>query len=146
LPDEPETAKPALAAGRKITLTLKRSFTMNQAQKNYAIKRISDIERKKLAALEAECTVEAIYLKDTEKYDLIKSGKVSLRPRKEVEANHYSRIDDFYDFSKFRRDRGMTECFPKRKEKIQAEAAKTRDLVMFGTEKDALKAIQDFEK
>jgi hypothetical protein len=121
---------------------------MNQTQKVYIRKRIEGILQSKLAELRKKLTVQPKTLSPREKIDMIYTGKVKLKPRKDVPLNVSSSlyVTHLYDFTKYETRGGIDqEKFSKIYKTLKKEADTIIDNVMLGDAEEALKLIQNFE-
>jgi len=121
---------------------------MNQTQKMYIRKRIEGILQSKATELRKKLTVPTKTLSPREKVEMIYTGKIKLRPRKDVPLNSSSSlyINYLYDFSKYETRGGMNQEEYNKKFKLLTNKANTIiDNVMLGDAEEALKLISDFE-
>ena len=119
---------------------------MKATEKNYAIARVSELCRDKIGAVPNP--VKSLSL--TDKLELIASGKVKLKTKKEIldSAAHYYGtpvIDSVFDFSKFEIpcEKAKLEYDNKLAE-IRRKAQSVKDEIMLGDEQRALKLLRNW--
>jgi len=103
---------------------------MNQQQRNYTMKRVSEIEKRKIEEARNSATTEGIVL----------SGKAKLQALKE--GKWYTCVE-FDDEIKRSVDKDKQQ---KLISKVQKEATRIRDELMIGDCEEALSMLKDFEK
>jgi hypothetical protein len=110
---------------------------MNQQQRSYALNRINEIQKEKVAAIKARFTMPAKKLEGEEFVSLIRAGKVKLR----ADAQYYHDLNKAFDFSKYEHaerydsTKGDPIIF-----KVEKEAGKAKDIVMFTNEEPRCEA------
>ena len=121
---------------------------MKATEKNYAIARVSELCRDKIGAVPNPVKS----LSRTDKLELIASGRVKLKTKKEImglTAHRYGTpdIDDVFNFSKFEVpcEKAKLEYDNKLAE-IRRKAQSVKDEIMLGDEQRALKLLREFEK
>jgi len=119
---------------------------MNWQQKSYTLKRIEQIAFDKVNDAKIKYTVNGVSLKNTEKWDLIKSGKVVMKPKAVVASRYHDNLDDFFDFSKYEFRTYVQEEFETVHEKIMKLARNAKDTVVLGDCEEALKIIKELEE
>lgn len=122
---------------------------MNQQQKNYIKKRITEIREHKLSTLRNDLTIKAVSLSNRERIDLIRLGKVKMRPSTELNrCNEYSlnSLTTVFDFSKYETKASFNQAkFNERAAKLRAEANRIVDQIMLGDAEEALRLVKEFE-
>lgn len=116
---------------------------MNQQQRNYAIERISETKKAKIAAVTERFTTQEKKVSSEEKIEMIRRGKVKLN---KTVRNHDYLVNSF-DFSKHESEKKIDHA---KADPIIASineaARKATDNIMLAGDAEALKAIEDFEK
>jgi len=119
---------------------------MNQSQRNHAIHRINELRHQKFT--EATKVVKPQVLSYSERVDLIRKGKVSLKPQAELNkykwASSLSEVKAVYDFSDYEWE-GEQHLDPKREDVINKKAEEAIDQIMLGDAKEAMTLIKEFE-
>lgn len=121
---------------------------MNQHQKKYALHKIEGLKSIKLREAEENFTSKEVKISDEEKYKLIASGKVKIKPWGEVKQR-YSDPDLFpsFDFSKYEEKSILNESkFNPIRNLIFKTAQEAQDQIMLGDCKEALRLINELEK
>ncbi len=113
---------------------------MNQQQRSYALNRISEAEKEKVAEIRREATKPEVKLSDSQKVNLVRAGKVKLLP----DAHAYTDLRYAFDFSAHESDAIIVGTADAIVSKVKLAADKARDTVMLDDELKALKAINDF--
>jgi len=133
---------------------------MNQTQKNYAMRRLEDLAFRKKNEIEKKYTNPGDYLTTEKMYDLIKSGKAKLRPKKavmgcEIKGYSYSHqshrmewtLRDIFKLERFEthpvRD---TKKIEKAVTRLESEIQRLRDKIMLGDSQEALDLLEAFVK
>lgn len=115
-------------------------MAMTKSQQEYALQRIDNIYKDKKSALEEKYGFKGVSLSKQEKFDLVKSGQVSLKSELAAPYNLY----DAFDFSNFEREAGF---FPEGKvklDKLDGERKWLRDEIMLGDSQEALNMLKMF--
>lgn len=116
---------------------------MNHHQKQYALKRIQDVQKLKLDEARVKLEVKEKRLPDNERIDLIYKNKVNLLPRKNI--YDYTDLADAYDFSEYEIKRSFKKEYEPLVKKINKFAQDAKDQIMLGDCDEALKIIQQLE-
>ena len=116
---------------------------MNQQQRSYALGRIIDIQKEKIAEVKARFTTPEKELSEDETLALVRAGKVKLRT--DVYLHRYTDLNRAFDFSKYEHpqqyDAAKGDPIVT---KINRAAGKASDIVMLGIEAKAADAITKF--
>jgi len=116
---------------------------MNQQQRSYAIERINEAKKVKIAAVTEKYTTQEKEISKKEKVELIRKGSVKLL--KDATGNDY--LYRSFDFSKYESEKKFDHARVDPIIKaIQDAARKATDNIMLAGDAEALKAIEDFEK
>jgi len=120
-----------------------------QGQRNYAVERIRGKVGEKLEAAKHEFHIEGKGLTNMQRLDLIRKGKVTLLPKKELSLlRNWDRtnIKDVFDFSEYAWESGVDKKkYGKREKAILTESNRIIDEVMLGDAKEAMKLLKAFE-
>lgn len=120
---------------------------MNTNQKKYALNRVEALRDIKLREAGDKYTTDAVTLSKEEKYKLIASGAVKIKPFNEINSN-YSSPDLYpsFDFSKYEKPKKIdTVKYEAVSNKIIKLAQDTKDQIMLGDCQEALKLITTLE-
>jgi len=122
---------------------------MTKAEKEYAQRRIREIESKMLNKVRDKHTKEGTDLTALDKYDLIAKKKVKMRPKNGVKTRSYYSssvdIDNFFDFEPFE-DKTDDKAIEREQAPIVKEFKKAMDELMLGEAEKALELLQSLEK
>jgi aspartate/methionine/tyrosine aminotransferase len=116
---------------------------MNATQRNYAATRVKAILTDRLKALQEGMKVPAKTISDSERVELIRSGKVKLRPDA-TSINTYTNVVDVFDFSKFARPAGYRVGYEEAEKALRDEARKVEDRIMLGDTEAAIALLDAF--
>ncbi len=117
---------------------------MNMKQREYALARISAIEKVKIESVQEKYAIPARFLSKKDKADLINSGAVKLRPG--VHDGYRSVYwDDAFDSSAYEADNSYKNGFEEAADAVRYEARRIRDNLMLGDAQEALAALRSFE-
>lgn len=119
---------------------------MKWKQKEYALKRIAELQTAKVNEARTKYTVNRKQISDSEKYDLIKKGKVSLFSKEKVLGGYHSYLTNWFDFSAYENDRYEKEEFKLVEERIQKTARGAKDQIVLGDCEEAMKLIKELEE
>lgn len=116
---------------------------MRTGQKNYIANRIKQISCEKLEQAKKKFTTGK-ELTNLEMYNLVKSGKVDLKPFDKQNTYDLRNGELRYDFSNF--GEVLDEkAYNKFKESLGKEQQKAMDSIMLGDAKEALDILKSFE-
>lgn len=119
---------------------------MNQRQREYALGRIESIRAAKCAAVISDNTTPAVKLTDLEKWELIKSGKVVIKPFEDL-SSYCPYLYNSYNFRAFEAEAIKDSAKIKVEvEVIEKKARKLKDCIMLADAETALQMIQQFEE
>lgn len=123
---------------------------MNQQQRNYLKRRISEILNCKTSEAKAKFVTPGKQLTPLERLDLIRAGLVKLKPEKEIAALNSSYnanyIQYVFDFSKYEYKQAFdNDGFSKVQAALQNKANNLIDRVMLSDAEEAIKMIEEFE-
>lgn len=117
---------------------------MNKSQQEYARGRVRKILEMKKLEITAKHTKEAKSLTSEERANLLRSGKVKLRPDV-TKIESYTDVTDVFDFSKYAWPRAIdTAAVEKAMAPLEAEATAIEDQIVLGDGSEALAAIERF--
>jgi len=121
---------------------------MNQTQRTYIRKRVEGILLEKTAEARMKFTTQAKTITNHERVNLIRAGKVKLKPRTELAklGAYNTNLSAVFDFSDYETN-GHTDTAAvlKHTKKLRVKANEINDNVMLGDAVEALKMIKDFE-
>lgn len=119
---------------------------MNKTQIEYAFRRIDEMLSARTQASIEKNTTPARVVDDAMRAELIRSGKVKLRP--DVKSiRHYADVVDVFDFSKFSAPAKTDQkAIDKELRTYRVEAQQLKDNIMLGDAEAALAALGDFAK
>jgi len=115
---------------------------MNQQQRNYTMKRVSEIEKRKIEEARNSATTEGIVLSGKAKLQALKEGKFTINELDNKPYIWYTCVE-FDDEIKRSVDKDKQQ---KLISKVQKEATRIRDELMIGDCEEALSMLKDFEK
>ena len=120
---------------------------MNQEQKRYAMKRVDELRVTKTREAEEKYSVKSKHLSNEERYNLIKSSKVTIRSKSKIEFSQYGNcVSDFFDFSKYEwREHYESDKLQTASALINKKARDIKDQIMLGDCKEAIKLISELE-
>ena len=121
---------------------------MNQQQNNYIKKRVEGICQEKMTEARIKCTSPSVTPTNAERIDLIRSGKVKMKPDSELRTvgNYGLQISTVFDFSKYEVKGGIDQKkLDKLNKKIRAEANRITDGIMVGDSDEALTMLRNFQ-
>lgn len=119
---------------------------MNQTKLNYAMQRVKDIERLKLAALHEKLTTPGTKVSGKEILEMIRNGTMPFNKKGcMTSVEQYTDAHYIFDFEAV----GKPEKFDQKKydvgaKEITKKAGKIRDQIMLGDELVALNLITEF--
>lgn len=116
---------------------------MNNTQKKYAIERITAVEKIKYREADEFYRTEGTRISDDKKMELIFSGKVKLRPHKDI--GPYTDLRLAFDFSEHEIESGHRKGYEELMKKIHIMSRDARDQIMLGDCEEAMKLIQSLE-
>ena len=116
---------------------------MNHHQKQYALNRVTEIQKIKLTQAREKYQIKGKRLSVEEELNLIFLGKVKLRDRKEVD--YYTKLSDAFDFTKHETADGFDKKYDVVYESIITIAQKAKDQIMLGDCNEALKLLKQLE-
>jgi len=124
---------------------------MNQTQRKYLAKRITEIELSKIKKIQDKFTTKAKTLLSSEKVSLLKAGKVKINTDEIIneisKCNSYVYISQFTDFSAYETLFSVDhDAINKATGKIKKEAKRLVDDVILGDANEALEALKSFEE
>lgn len=120
---------------------------MNSHQKKYALNRIEALSGIKLREAENKFTSKAVTITDEEKYKLIASGKVKIKPFLIIHRGYGSPdLYPSYDFSGLESESKLDSAkFEPFRIKVNKIAQDAKDQIMLGDCEEALKLIAKLE-
>lgn len=128
---------------------------MNDQEKRYAVRRLEDTAyayKCEIASKHKKAnTITPVTLSYEKRLALIRKGKVTLRPQKELKDITTHRLDyisDVFDFSNFER-KGQMKDWDKlqaRLAKVDAHTLKVKDTIMLGDAPTVLQMLESFSK
>ena len=122
---------------------------MNQQQRNYIKRRVTNILNDKTAEARKKFTNKAVYLSNEERLDLIFDGKVEMRSKKDIlSRNRYGNppLTTVFDFSDYEDKGGLQQqAYSDHCKKLNNKANEIIDKVMLGDAEEAIRMIKDFE-
>ena len=128
---------------------------MNDQEKRYAVRRLEDTAyayKCEIASKHKKAnTITPVTLSYEKRLALIRKGKVTLRPQKELKdlsTYHLNTISYVFDFSNFER-KGQVKDWDKlqaRLAKVDAHTLKVKDTIMLGDAPTALQMLESFSK
>lgn len=118
-------------------------MAMTKAQQVYAIQRLDQIYKEKLADLKSKYTTPAKKLTPEEKVELAKTRKVSMRDKKTFST--YAYFYDAFDYSDYEYEESLSQEGAKLISELTTKYEDTSDLIMLGDAFEALNAIQNFK-
>ena len=121
---------------------------MNHAQKKYAMERVDNIKKVKLAAIKLSCAIpyKTLTIKDGVKLILAKKVKVrsDCNTQKSVDRLNLANIFDFSQYHQPYAHQYDEKSYNKLAKPVIAKAQAIKDEFMLGDAKEALKMIEDF--
>lgn len=123
---------------------------MNREQQKYLIKRIDDEARKKINAIDAECTPKPFY--NNSRCAVILENKLPLSCTVEqiyekLRNNHNCYVVNLFDLSAYEPNKEANDQhYKKRCAALHARVAELKDSIMFGDAKEALEIFAKFAK
>jgi hypothetical protein len=84
--------------------------------------------------------IDRKYLSSKEKYNLIKKGKVKLKPLSEIDV--FDNMQNFFDFNAYENHK----LYEDTRKKLQAEKDRILDVAIFGEAGEVLAMIEAFTK
>jgi hypothetical protein len=119
---------------------------MNKTQIEYAHHRINVLLAAKVDECRARHTKPAVTITDERRAELVRTGKVKLKPEI-TSINHYHKAAEVFDFSKFATPTTVDEKSVDREMKgLRAEAQVLKDKIMLGDTVAAQNAIDVFTR
>lgn len=116
---------------------------MDKSQRKYAMDRVVQIANVKIEAIKAKYTVQAVKLTNSERMDLIASGKVKFV---RDSSGYRSSIFDYYDFSKFEKPARINQkAIDTETEIVCKKSREIKDKIMLGDAVEALELLTAFE-
>lgn len=120
---------------------------MNLKQKSYALKRIDDIQRRKLNEIKrSDYETKSVKLSPEERFKLFKKGKFEIKKSIENPFIGYNYCKDIFTFKGEVEQSFDQDKFEKAQQKVRTQADKIRDQIMLGDAEKALELIQKFEE
>jgi len=124
---------------------------MNQQKLKYCMKRAEDIYYDNREKLKDKYRIPEVKLSTYEKSELIRSGKVNLKSRKELGKlsdgwGYHQELSVIFDFSKHENPAGMKPEYEKAKEKLKIQYQTLLDELVLGDEDEAKKLLEAFSK
>lgn len=116
---------------------------MNQQQRVYAKKRLSDIRDKKFAEIKKNNTVEEKRLTDKQRVAALRAGRFKIKPLEGVRRAMW--INDVIDFDAESEGSINRDVIQKQQEAVDKKYFKILDQLMLGDGELALEMIKDFE-
>uniref|UniRef100_A0A6M3LUF9 Uncharacterized protein n=1 Tax=viral metagenome TaxID=1070528 RepID=A0A6M3LUF9_9ZZZZ len=118
---------------------------MKAAEKNYAVQRVLEIERRKAQAVRDKYPDADKCLSNRDKVAMIKSGKAKIK--KDVDYGGYRiDLDSIFvwpeDSKKVKAEKQLAEEI----DKLDAQAQQVKDELMLGDEEKALALLRQFER
>lgn len=118
---------------------------MKWKQKEYALKRIAELQVSKVNEARTKYTVNRKQISDSEKYELIKKAKVFLFPKEKILDSFHNSIERWFDFSAYENDRYEKAEFKLAEERIHKIARGAKDQIVLGDCEEAMKLIKELE-
>lgn len=118
---------------------------MNQQQKKYALERITEIYKKKSAAIKEKHTTKAVRLSPQERLKAFKSGKFKIRPDAST-IGSYTDVVDIITFNDEAPEKADDKKISALQDALDKEYNRVRDEIVLGDPGAALELIRKFEQ
>lgn len=125
---------------------------MNNAERTYAMNRLTALYNEKERTLSRECSIPAVELKGKDLLAALRKGTLKVRGGHTGNGRYGSPITedtylgDVFDFSPHNKDAAMKPDYETRITKLKAEYSTITDQLMLGDSAEALALIQEFAK
>lgn len=116
---------------------------MNEKEKTYTLKRLSEIFFSKQSTIITKYSTPAVTLNKDQRLEELKKGRFSI---KEVVSGDSSYLSSFIVFDKEKLGSSDQLAIKEDNFKLKCEYDKIRDQVMLGTDEEALKLLKSFTK
>jgi len=115
---------------------------MTRAQQEYAIKRVSELHQKETAQIKAEHSTPAVTLNLEQRWELVQTGKVSLKQGKT--PGNYERWHEIFDFSNFESPEVLSYEGQKLLDAENQRLQDAKDQIMLGDAMEAMNIVSNY--